>query len=204
MPLSKWASGTVLTLQQPRRAARTFTYLQQLSTSCAQRKTFLTSKHTRQQTFRCHASESQDTAEDASNREPCGILPLFVQADATRRRTDRLAAILVVVALFFWGCRWHSQIARWLSIHLHKLDMLVCLGVLTTMASVALYCQGRFALFWGRQQRRLACIDVIPALASDVGILKQDVADIKQDVVEIKKDITDIKDMLAARPWFRF
>ena len=90
--------------------------------------------------------------------------------------------------------RWHSQIARWLSIHLHKLVMLVCLGQLSTMASVALYCQGTFALFWGRWQRRLACVDVVPALASDVGILKQDVADIKQDVAGIKKDVTDKKD----------
>ena len=81
--------------------------------------------------------------------------------------------------------------------------MLVCLGQPSTMASVALYCQGRFALFQGRQQSRLAGIDVIPALANDVGILNQDVADIKQDIADIKKDVTDISDMLATGPWFK-
>ncbi len=56
----------------------------------------------------------------------------------------------------------------------------------------------------GRQQRRLACIDVIPDLARDVSTLKQDMVDIKQDVKDIKQDIKDIKDMLAAKPWHRF
>ena len=120
--------------------------------------------------------------------------------------TDRWAAIIVVVAiaLFAWECRWHSQIARWLSIQLHKLHMLVCLGQPSTMASVALYCQGRFALFQGRHQNRLACIDVIPALANDVGILQQGVAHTKQDIADIKKDVTDIKECLQLALALRF
>lgn len=80
-----------------------------------------------------------------------------------------------------WGYRWHAQTARWFSLNLHKLVIPGCLGTLITMATVAGYCKDRFALFWGRQQSRLACVDVIPTLASDVGTLKQDVADIKKD-----------------------
>ncbi len=132
------------------------------------------------------------------------IPPLVVEVDATRRETDKRAAILAVVAILIWGYRLHAQIAGWFSLNLHKLDIPGCLAILTTVATVAVYCKDRFALFWGRQQRRLACVDVIPDLARDVSTLKQDVVDIKQDVKDIKKDIKDIKDMIAAKPWYRF
>lgn len=126
VPLFKWAFGlmSLLCCQN----------LHKLSTFCAWQSP--SSKHTRQYTSKRQASESEDMAEDASNKKTYDTPLLIVQADATFRRTDRWAAMYYSVG----SCRWRSQIARWLSIHLHKLDMRVCLGQLSTMASVALYC----------------------------------------------------------------
>ncbi len=211
MTLSKCACGTLLNSPQPLRAARTSSYLRYHFTSCGLGKSFLTSKPARQHLLRCHASEPQDPVEDASYKNLYNIPPLIVQVDATRKRTDNWAAVLAVVSILIWGFRWHAQIAGWFSLNLHKLDIPGCLGILTTVATAAVYCKDRFALFLGRQQRRLACVDVIPDLASDVSTLKQDVANIKTDISTLKQDVTDIKtdvkvikDMIASRAWFRF
>ncbi len=125
------------------------------------------------------------------------IPPPVVEDDATRRETDKWAATFAVVTILLWSCRWHAQFAGWFSLIMHTLDIASCLAISATVAALAVYCKDRFALFWERQQRTLACIDVIPDLARDVSTLKQ-------DVVDIKKDVKDIKDMIAAKPWYRF
>lgn len=149
MTLSKCASGTLLISQQPFCAVKISSYLRQHFSSCGLSKSCLTSKPTRQYTLRCHASESlsQDRAEVASSKDLYNIPPLIVQDDATRRRMDKWAAVLAVVAMCIWGYRWHAQIARWFSLNLHKLVIPGCLGILITMATVAGYCKDRFALF---------------------------------------------------------
>ena len=197
MALSKCACGTLLVSQQPPRVARTSSYLRHHVASCGRSKISLTSKPIRQHTLRCHASEPQDSAKDANSNNVYNIPPPVVEDDATRRETDKWAAIFAVVTILLWSYRWHAQFAGCFSLSMHKLDIAGCLAITATVAAVAVCCKDRFALFWGRQQTTLACIDVIPDLARDVSTLKQDVAD-------IKKVVKDIKDMIAAKPWYRF
>ncbi len=197
MASSKCACGTLLVSQQPPRVARTSSYLRHHVAFCGQSNHSLTSKATRQHTLRCHASEPQTTAKEANNSNIYNIPPLVVEDDATRRETDKRAAILAVVTILLWGYCWHVQIARWFSLNMLKLDVPSCLATTATVAAVALYSKDRFALFWGRQQRRLVCVDVIPDLARDVSTLKQ-------DVIDIKNDVKDIKDMIVAKPCIHF
>lgn len=80
--------------------------------------------------------------------------------------------------------------------NIHKLDIPGCLTLLTTVAGLTVFCNNRLYLFWGKQQTRLACVDIIPVLATDM-------ASTKQDVAVIKRDVAAIKDLLERRPWFR-
>lgn len=210
MTLSKCAHRILLISRQPIRVAKISSYLRHHVASCGRSKNILTSKPTRQHTLKCHASEPQGTAKDANSNNIYNIPPPVVVDDATRRRSDKWAAILAVVTILLWGYWRHVQIARWFSLSMHKLDIPGCLATIFAVAAVAVYCKDRVALFWGRQQRslpssrRLACIDVTPDLARDVSTLKQDLFDIKKDVKDIKIVLKDIKDRLAAKPWYRF
>lgn len=153
--------------------------------------------------FICRASVSRESAGKESDSASYDIPPLVVSVDATRRRSDRLAAILGVIALLFWGYRSRTQIAGWITANVYKLDIPGCLGLLTTVAGVTVFCKERFYMFWGQQQRRLACVDAIPAMARDITILKQDVSTLKQDVTVIKDDVAEIKNMMSRRSWFK-
>jgi len=105
-----------------------------------------------------------------------------------------------------------TQIATSLvTANIHKLDIPGYLNLLTWGAGVTVFLKQRLYHFWGKQQRRLACVDNIPLLATDVATLRQDMAAvkadivvIKKDIVVIKKDVADIKGLLSRRPWFRF
>ena len=152
---------------------------------------------------RCQASESPGIAENLPNN-PYNIPPLVERVEATREKSDRWAAMLIVIASLLWAYRSQTQIATWFTTNIHKLDIPGYLNLVTWVAGVRMFLKKRLYQFWGKQQRRLACVDVIPFLATDVATLKQDVPTLKQDMAVVKADVAEIKDLLSRRPWFRF
>lgn len=159
-------------------------------------------------TLRRQASESRDFAGNVCN--PYNIPPLAVTVEALRQQTDRLASFLGVIAVLFLIYRSRVQITAWLTTQIYILDVPGWLALLTAAFTVAAWFQKCWDKFWGQQQRRLICFDVIPVMASDVATLRKDVETLRKDVgtltvdmSKVKGDLEEIKQLLG-RPWFKF
>lgn len=151
-----------------------------------------TQSHNRRR-HRCRAASSPDNMVEV--KAPYGILPLEAETKMTYKTTDRWATVVGLLTLAIWLYRCRSQLAPWNKQNIHKLDIPGCLTIIGSLFTAFIYCKNRLVEFWCKQRKRISYVDMIPALASDVAVLKEDVG-------RIKDDITVIKNLLS-RPWYK-